>query len=349
MKNNFRNSCLRKCSIIRLMKIIPFVMVLFFTGLIRVQSQTVTDIDGNVYNTVTIGTQVWMKENLKTTKYNDGTSIPNITDNTAWKALTTGAYSDYGNTPANSTTYGRMYNWYAVDNNAATKDASNGGKNVCLTDWHVPSDEEWATLENYLITNGHNWDGTTTGNKIAKSMASTSGWAGYGTPGTVGNNQASNNSSGFTALPGGYRYSDGSYYNVGYNAYWWSSTARPSTMSACSRDISYYFSDIFRDFNAMQNGYSVRCVRDLATDITNPSTSVIGIYPNPVFDILTVDNKNEKFETVSLINLQGARLTKVKSITPIQQIDFSKFEPGLYFLEFTKATGEVKRLKVVKR
>ena len=105
-----------------------------------VASGTVTDADGNIYNTTTIGTQVWMKENLKTTKYNDGTAIPNITDNNAWAASTTGAYCDYSNTPVDSNTYGRLYNWYTVDNNAATKVVSNGGKNVCPTGWHVPSD-----------------------------------------------------------------------------------------------------------------------------------------------------------------------------------------------------------------
>jgi hypothetical protein len=92
----------------------------------------ITDNDGNVYKTVTIGTQVWMAENLKTTKYNDGTAIPNITVVATWVAATTGAYSDYSNTPANSTTYGRLYNWYTVDNNAATKVASNGGKMYAL-------------------------------------------------------------------------------------------------------------------------------------------------------------------------------------------------------------------------
>ena len=111
---------------------------------------SLTDIDGNDYKTVTIGTQVWMVENLKTTKYNDGTAIPNITDNTSWAALTTGAYCDNINTPSISTTYGRLYNWYAVDNNAGTKVASNGGKNVCPTGWHVPSDAEWTTLTTYL-------------------------------------------------------------------------------------------------------------------------------------------------------------------------------------------------------
>lgn len=117
-----------------------------------------------------------MAEILKTTKYNYGTSILNVTVDGTWAALTSGAYSDYGNTPANSATYGRLYNWYAADNNAATKLASNGGKKVCPTGWHLPSDTEWTTLENYLIANGYNYDGLTIGNKIAKALASTSLW-----------------------------------------------------------------------------------------------------------------------------------------------------------------------------
>ncbi|MEI6048761.1 MAG: FISUMP domain-containing protein [Bacteroidota bacterium] len=222
---------------------------------------TVSDIDGNTYNTVTIGTQVWMAENLKTTKYNDNSTIPPVTDNTAWAAATTGAYSDYSNDPANSTTYGRLYNWYAVDNNAATKVASNGGKNVCPTSWHVPTDAEWTTLENYLIANGYNYDGTTTGNKIAKSMASTSGWTAYATVGTVGNDQASNNRSGFTALPGGFRSTNGTYYTIGYSGYWWSSTEL-SAAAAWYRDVGYYLTNVYSYYNNKRNGFSVRCVRD---------------------------------------------------------------------------------------
>ena len=115
----------------------------------KVQDNVIKDGDGNIYNSVQIGTQVWMVENLKTTKYNDGTPIPNITDAATWAAATTGAYCDYSNTPANSATYGRLYNWYVVDNNDATKMTSNGGKNVCPTGWHVPSDDEWRTLTTF--------------------------------------------------------------------------------------------------------------------------------------------------------------------------------------------------------
>ncbi|MGA2408607.1 MAG: fibrobacter succinogenes major paralogous domain-containing protein [Bacteroidales bacterium] len=235
----------------------------------------VTDIDNNVYNTVKIGTQVWMAENLKTTKYNDGTPIPNITVDATWAALTTGAYGDYNNTPSNSTTYGRLYNWYAVDNNAGTKVVSNGGKNVCPTGWHVPSDAEWTTLENYLILNGYNWDGTTTGDKIAKSMASTSGWTAsetlgtvstsgwtvYGTLGTVGNDQASNNKSGFTAFPSGYRNLDGTSITIGQYGYWWSSTEYSTTM-AYAQGLSYKLSNVDRSLSYKLYGISVRCLRD---------------------------------------------------------------------------------------
>ncbi len=138
---------------------------------------TIKDIENNTYKTVTIGTQTWMAENLKVTKYNDGASIPNVTDATAWSELTTGALCDYDNTPSNSETYGKLYNWYAV----------NTGK-LCPTGWHVPSRSEWTTLENYLIANGYNYDGTTTNNKIAKAMASSSGWESSTDEGVIGKN-----------------------------------------------------------------------------------------------------------------------------------------------------------------
>jgi uncharacterized protein (TIGR02145 family) len=223
------------------------------------QAGQLSDIDGNVYNSVTIGTQVWMKENLKTTKYNDGSSIPNVTADATWAALTTGAYSDYSNTPGNSTTYGRLYNWYAVDNNASTKAASNGGKNICPTGWHVPSEAEWTTLTTYLTNNGYGYGGS--GNDIVKSMAATSGWTTTATAGAAGNDQASNNSSGFTALPGGYRLSYGAYVYVGGRGGWWSSTEY-STTYAWYRDMGYNSTNVVGDFGDKQDGFSVRCLRD---------------------------------------------------------------------------------------
>lgn len=126
---------------------------------------TVADIDGNVYKTVTIGTQVWMAENLKTTKYKDGTSIPNVTDGTDWAALTTPGYCFYNNDAANITTYGALYNWYAVSDS----------RNIVPTGWHVATYVDWTTLENYLIANGYNYDNTPGFTLLPRGYRSTNG------------------------------------------------------------------------------------------------------------------------------------------------------------------------------
>ncbi len=231
-----------------------------FGGDMTLTTTPLIDIDGNSYNIIRIGTQVWMKENLKTTKYNDGTVIPNITDNTAWAALKTGAYSNYDNIPNNSNTYGRIYNWYAVDNNAATKVASNGGKNVCPTGWHVPTDAEWTTLTTYLTDNGYGYGGS--GDDIGKSMASTSGWTSDPLAGDVGNDQASNNSSGFTAFPSGLRNLYGAYLGIGSVGYWWSSTG-DNWYFGYYRGLYHNFSSVSRGSDGdMVYGFSVRCLRD---------------------------------------------------------------------------------------
>ena len=213
---------------------------------------TVTDIDGNTYKTVTIGTQTWMAENLKVTKYNDGIAIPNVTDNTAWGELTTGALCDYDNTPSNSETYGKLYNWYAV----------NTGK-LCPTGWHVPSDAEWTTLENYLIANFYNYDDTTTDNKIAKAMASSNGWESFSTEGAIGNNDypEKQNASGFSALPGGTRNKNGNFNYVGNYGYWLSSTENFSNL-AYYWVLDYDENYLFNYSSRKVDGFSVRCVRD---------------------------------------------------------------------------------------
>ena len=243
---------------IRISRVI--ILIILIQSCTKDDDNIIKDADGNVYTSVTVGTQVWMKENLKTTKYNDGTAIPNITDSTEWAALTTGAYCDYSNTLSNSTSYGRLYNWFAVDNNATTKVASNGGKNVCPTGWHVPSDAEWTTLTDYLTNNGYGYGGS--GDDIAKSMAATSGWTTYGTLGTVGNDQASNNSSGFTALPSGYRDYDGTYFGVGEYSGWWSSSEASSYNTAFNQNVHYVTSIVFNNFGHKTYGASVRCLRD---------------------------------------------------------------------------------------
>jgi len=199
---------------------------------------TMTDQDGNVYKTVAIGTQTWMAENLRTTKYNDGTAIPNVTSASEWEGLTTGAYCNYNNTTSNDTiaTYGRLYNWYAV----------NTGK-LCPTGWHVPTDAEWSTLTNYL--GGED----AAGGKLKET----------GTTHWLSPNTGATNETGFTALPGGIHDRLGSFYHVGYYGYWWSATEN-GVASAWVRDMEYNNSirSIRRGYNYKEVGYSVRCVRD---------------------------------------------------------------------------------------
>jgi len=213
----------------------------------------IKDVDGNLYATIKIGTQVWMGENLKTTKYKDGTAIPLVTDNTAWSNLITPGYCWHSNNPANKDTYGGLYNWYTV----------NSG-NLCPAGSHMPTDAEWTTLENYLIANGYNYDGTTTGSKIAKALASTSGWTSSSTTGAVGNTDypAKRNATGFTALPGGIRGIDGEFYYISSYTHWWSATVGDATNTSWYRLLAYNTIYLFRAFVDRKYGFSVRCIKD---------------------------------------------------------------------------------------
>jgi len=211
---------------------------------------TVTDVDGNIYKTVTIGTQCWIRENLKTTKYNDGTSIPNITGEWAWIALTTGAYSWFDNLKDAYGIYGILYNWYSI----------NTGK-LAPKGWHVPSDSEWTILTDYLTLNGYGYGGS--GTDIAKSLASTSLWEGNNTEGNTGNDRSSNNSSGFSAFPGASRDMFGNCLAIDLGGYWWSSTSTAvSAQAAWYRCIYTNKNDVGRYSGSTRCGFSVRCVKD---------------------------------------------------------------------------------------
>ena len=213
----------------------------------------IVDKDGNIYHTVTLGTQIWMVENIRTTHFNDGTEIPKVTDNTEWGTLTTPAYCTYKNTTNVDSikTFGLLYNGYAIKT----------GK-ICPKGWHVPSDAEWTTLENYLITNGYNYDGSTTSSNCAKSLASVTNWTVYLGTGTVGNSDYPNkrNATGFTAQPGGYRVVDG-FHSIGLYSGWWTSTDYVSN-ALYDRYLSYNFSNLFRASSTNVAGLYVRCLKD---------------------------------------------------------------------------------------
>jgi uncharacterized protein (TIGR02145 family) len=199
------------------------------------ETGTATDADGNLYKTVKIGTQWWMAENLRTTRYNDSTSILLITDSATWGTLTTPAYCWYNNNPGTyKKSYGALYNWFAV----------NTGK-LAPKGWHVPAETEWNILIGYLG-----------GNLVAGGKMKESGTLHWESP-----NTGADNSSGFSALPGGARLSFGWYVSLGRYGFWWSVN---DSIGGCTADrpLAYQSPEIWYDYSPKVHGYSVRCVKD---------------------------------------------------------------------------------------
>jgi uncharacterized protein (TIGR02145 family) len=195
---------------------------------------TMSDNDGNTYKTIVIGTQTWMAENLKTTRYRNGNPITTNLSNAAWQNTSSGAYDVYNFDAANNSTYGKLYNWYAVAD----------PRGLCPAGWHVPTDAEWTTLENFL-------GGASVAGVKLKSTSTI-----WNSP-----NTGATNESGFSGLPGGLRNIFGSCYNIGNDGYWWSSTENSSTL-AWSRSQGSYFGDSHRNDLSKADGLSVRCLRD---------------------------------------------------------------------------------------
>jgi uncharacterized protein (TIGR02145 family) len=217
---------------------------------------SVTDIDGNVYHIVRIGTQEWTMENLRVARYNDGTAIPMDTSAVTWADTAAPKFCYYGNTTNTDSIrkFGALYNWYVLSRRNPHKIAPAG--------WHVPSDSEWTILENYLIANGYNWDGSTSGNKMAKSLAAQTDWQASSFDGAIGKDLTGNNASGFSALPGGYRILTGNFINFGLYTIWWSATEFDASY-AWFRCLSNDFASTYKinSFNK-KFGFSVRLVRD---------------------------------------------------------------------------------------
>jgi uncharacterized protein (TIGR02145 family) len=209
--------------------------VLSLTGLTACRTNSVEDIDGNVYKTVTVGTQVWMAENLKTTKYNDGTDIPSVTNNDEWAKLTTPAYSWYNNdASANKKDYGALYNWYAV-----------GTNKLCPTGWHVSTDAEWMALALFLD-----------GNSKAGGKLKEKGTKHWRTPNTEATGE-----SGFKAFPGGYRSFQGAFNYFGISGYWWSST-KYNESTSLFWNLRYKYGYVYKFRSEKTTGFSVRCIKE---------------------------------------------------------------------------------------
>ena len=203
----------------------------------------ITDVDGNTYKTVIIGTQQWMAENLRVSKYNDGTPIPNVTDASQWSNLTnlkSGAWVYFNNDATNNAKYGKLYNWYAIS------PSINGNKNVCPVGWHIPTDAEWKVLTDFL--GGVNF----AGGKMKE--VGTTNWNSPNTDAT--------NISLFTGLPGGLRVGNGNYDGIGRFGQWWSSTGDNNTNYASYIGLKGNNGNIENSSNFMSFGISVRCIKD---------------------------------------------------------------------------------------
>lgn len=215
------------------------------------ETGTVVDIDGNVYRTITIGSQSWMTENLRTTRYRNGDILPHITDDTEWQNLNTGAWTYYENDPSNDEIYGKLYNWYAVADE----------REICPPGWQVPSDDDWKQLEIFLGMSKLSADdegtrGTNEGGKMKSTRTVPDPHPRWNSP-----NTGATNETGLSMLPGGYRSQSGYFGGKGNNAYFWPSLPGFSKLFSWNRELSFNESGIARNRFDKRSGFSVRCVR----------------------------------------------------------------------------------------
>ncbi len=235
---------MKKTDIIRLSRaILPALLLIQVYSCKKEGNITITDVNGNVYSTVTIGTQIWMSENLKATKFNDNSGITLVTNNNTWATTTKPSYCWYNNDTTNKTKYGAIYNWYVV-----------GTEKLCPTGWHVPTHEEFKILEMRLgmtqeEADAWDWRGTNQGTQLKNH----NGWD---------NNGNGSNTSGFSALPGGYRWAvTGEFFNLGTLSYWWSSSENASNQGLYRR-LENIEPRVYAQGVRKQGGKYVRCLRN---------------------------------------------------------------------------------------
>ena len=219
----------------------------------------VSDIDGNSYDAVQIGNQVWMAENLRTTRYADGTTIPL---GTSTSTITSYRYNP-NNNANNVPTYGYLYNWLAVMHGESSSESNPSGvQGICPNGWHVPSDAEWTQLTNYMMTQPA-YMASGNADHLAKALAATWGWNITSYTDAPSDNPSTNNATGFSALPAGFygaycgNYDYGAF---GYGAFFWSATEYDDGYVAYARRL--YYADVYRSGYSEDYGFSVRCVRD---------------------------------------------------------------------------------------
>ena len=225
---------MRKETAKNLLRFIPAAMIAILSVSCEKDKLTVTDVDGNVYNTVEIGTQVWMASDLKTTKFRDGSAIPVVTANSSWAALTTAGTCDYGNDAAKGAVYGKLYNFYTVAD----------ARGLCPAGWHVPTQPEWGELM------------TTLGLEVSANKMREVGTAHWTSP-----HSGTTNETGFTALGGGYRNYLGEFKELNWTVGYWSSTSN-SSIGASHVDMYSFDPDLKNYGIDKKTGLYIRCMQD---------------------------------------------------------------------------------------
>ena len=252
-----------------------------FTGISGIYSNVVTDIpssdktitfkfiactdgDNNNYPVVEIGNQIWMAENLKTSKYSDNTSIMFVSTSNGWSwiQIDTKAYGWYADNLNNKDIYGALYTWAAAMNGAVGRNTvPSGVQGACPAGWHLPSDAEWTILTDYLTNNGYGYDGN--GEYIAKSLAANTNWQVGLAEGNPGIDKASNNSTGFSAIPGGYHSDPFMFHYIDNRSYFWSATQYETIPDySWNRNLGYNYNFVGRSAFQKKNALSVRCLKD---------------------------------------------------------------------------------------
>jgi uncharacterized protein (TIGR02145 family) len=299
-----------------------FSILILLLAAITMKAQTVTDINGNIYKTVTIGKQVWMAENYRAISYRDNTPIAKVTNNTQWSSLTTGAYCWYSNDSATySKVYGALYNWKTIESSK-----------LCPTGWHVPTKAEYDTLATFLG-----------GANLAGGKMKETGTSHWNNP-----NTGATNSSGFTGLPGGYRNIAGVTDNLGSFGYYWTSTQNSAT-DAFHKLLSNSAADLYDQPTNKNNGYSVRCLNDiLKSGVQVHNNPGFSIFPNPFHSSATIYLPVIENAELSIVNLYGQTVKTMNHLSTSEiKINRENLPDGIYFIYLIQNNKIIAKDKIV--
>ncbi|HNW70584.1 MAG TPA: FISUMP domain-containing protein, partial [Bacteroidales bacterium] len=270
-----------------------------------------------------IGTKVWMGENLRVTKYNDGTDIPLVTNGTTWAYLTGPGYCWYANDQAsNGDTYGALYNWYAVNT-----------LKLCPSGWHMPSEAEWTALTTY-----------TGGLSVAGGKLKETGTLHWTSP-----NTGATDESGFTALPGGIRLGDGAYSSLGSQGVFWSSDSVSNAL-AHSLGLTFNSSAAMNSTNGTTQGLSVRCICNFGAQINEIKNNIeINIFPNPFSDYATLSLSKPLFNASLIVyDIIGKEVNRIENLNAKEiRISRNGMSKGMYFFRVVDGNINVGKGKMI--